>query len=100
MARRFLLGNILDGAIRRIDLRRPFLAGLRTMPDAFVATLRWAAWIVASSLVVTGCSLPYIPGVTSPPPSAGVDLRDANGRIVGTGVFLQQDDGVRVLLDV
>src|SRR5215468_4015417 len=84
-----------------IDLRRAFLAGLPTMSDALVAAIRrWAAWTVAGSLILAGCSLPYIPGVTSPPPSAGVDLRDANGRIVGSGVFLEQDDGVRVLLDV
>src|SRR5262249_41365549 len=60
----------------------------------------WAAWTVRRSLMLAACSLPYIPGVTSRPPSAGGDLRDANGHIVGSGVFLQQDDGVRVLLDV
>jgi Cu-Zn family superoxide dismutase len=70
------------------------------MPHVFAPARRWAVWMVASSLILTGCSLPYIPGVTLPPPSAGVDLRDTNGRIVGSGVFLQQDDGVRVLLDV
>src|SRR5262249_31827372 len=60
----------------------------------------WAAWTVRRSLMLAACSLPYIPGVTSRPPSAGGDLRDANGHIVGSGVVLQQDDGVRVLLDV
>jgi len=59
-----------------------------------------AAWIIALTLVLTSCSLPYIPGVTSPPPSAGVNLKDSAGRIVGSAVFLQQDDGVRILLDV
>jgi Cu-Zn family superoxide dismutase len=44
--------------------------------------------------------LPYIPGVTPPPPAAGVTLRDETGRVVGSGVFLQDSDGVRVLLDV
>ena len=71
------------------------------MSDPLVASIRrWAALTMASLLILAGCSLPYIPGVTSPPPSAGVDLRDANGHIVGSGVFLEQDDGVRVLLDV
>jgi len=59
-----------------------------------------AARIIALTLVLTSCSLPYIPGVTSPPPSAGVNLKDSTGRIVGSAVFLQQDDGVRILLDV
>jgi superoxide dismutase, Cu-Zn family len=59
-----------------------------------------AAWAIALALVLTSCSLPYIPGVTSPPPSAGVNLKDSSGRIVGSAVFLEQDDGVRILLDV
>lgn len=59
-----------------------------------------AASALALALVLTSCSLPYIPGVTSPPPSAGVNLKDSSGRIVGSAVFLQQDDGVRILLDV
>jgi len=59
-----------------------------------------AAWIIVLTLAVTSCSLPYIPGVTLPPPSAGVNLKDSAGRIVGSAVFLEQDDGVRILLDV
>ena len=59
-----------------------------------------AAWIIVLTLAVTSCSLPYIPGVTLPPPSAGVNLKDSTGRIVGSAVFLEQDDGVRILLDV
>src|SRR5262245_1756994 len=84
----------------RIDLRCPLLAGLRPMPYVFAPARRWAVWMVANSLILAGCSLPYIPGVTSPPPSAGVDLRDANGRIVGSGVFLEQGDGVREVVVV
>jgi Cu-Zn family superoxide dismutase len=59
-----------------------------------------AAWIVTLTLALTSCSLPYIPGVTTPPPAAGVTLKDATGRVVGSGVFLQQDGGVRILLDL
>lgn len=65
-----------------------------------MTTLRRAAWIIALTLALTSCSLPYIPYVTSPPPAAGVTLKDATGRVVGSGVLLQQDDGVRVLLDL
>lgn len=61
---------------------------------------RAATRIIALALALPSCSLPYIPGVTSPPPTAGVTLRDANGRVAGSAVFLQEDDGVRVLLDV
>ena len=59
-----------------------------------------AAGIIALTLALTSCSLPYIPGVTSPQPAAGVNLKDATGHIVGSAVFLQEDDGVRILLDV
>lgn len=59
-----------------------------------------AAALPALALVLTACSLPYIPGVTKPPPSAGATLKDANGRVVGSAVFLQESDGVRILLDV
>jgi Cu-Zn family superoxide dismutase len=63
--------------------------------------MRHAAWIVALTVVfMTSCRLPYVPGVTPPPPSAGVTLRDADGRVVGSGVLLQDSDGVRVLLDI
>jgi superoxide dismutase, Cu-Zn family len=72
---------------------------------AFVAhrsapTLGRAAWIIVLTLALTSCSLPYIPGVTSPPPAAGVTLRDATGRVVGSAVFLQENGSVRILLDV
>ena len=63
-------------------------------------TLSRAAWIIALTLALTSCSLPYIPGVTSPPPAAGVTLRDATGRVVGSAVFLQENGSVRILLDV
>ena len=63
-------------------------------------TLRRTTWITALALALTSCSLPYIPGVTSPPPAAGVTLRDATGRTVGSAVLLQEGDGVRILLDV
>ena len=59
-----------------------------------------AAGILALGLALSSCTLPYVPGVTSPPPAAGVTLKDANGRVVGSGVFLQESDGVRILLDV
>ena len=56
--------------------------------------------ILALALVLSACRLPYVPGVTSPPPSAGATLRDSAGRIVGSAVLLQESDGVRILLDV
>ena len=59
-----------------------------------------AARLIALASALTSCSVPYIPGVTSPPPSAGVTVKDATGRVVGSGVFLQEDDGVRILLDL
>jgi Cu-Zn family superoxide dismutase len=62
--------------------------------------LRQAPCIIAVALGLASCTLPYIPGVTLPPPSAGTTLRDASGRVVGSAVFLQEDDGVRILLDV
>ena len=62
--------------------------------------LRQAPCTIALALGLASCSLPYIPGVTLPPPSAGTTLRDASGRVVGSAVFLQEDDGVRILLDV
>ncbi len=63
-------------------------------------TLRQAAWIVALALALTSCRLPYVPGVTSPPPMAGVNLRNAAGSVVGSAVLLQESDGVRILLDL
>jgi Cu-Zn family superoxide dismutase len=62
--------------------------------------MKRAASIIALTLALTSCSLPYIPGVTNPPPSAGVTLRDANGHMVGSAVLLQESDGVRILLDI
>lgn len=44
--------------------------------------------------------MPYIPGVTSGPPVAGATVKDSSGRVVGSAVFLQGDDGVRILLDL
>ena len=59
-----------------------------------------AASILVLTLTLAACSLPYVPGVTSPSPSAGVTLKDATGKVVGSGVFVQESDGVRILLDV
>jgi superoxide dismutase, Cu-Zn family len=56
--------------------------------------------ILALALVLSACRLPYVPGVTSPPPAAGATLKDSSGRIVGSAVLLQESDGVRILLDV
>ena len=57
-------------------------------------------WIVALTLSLSACRMPYIPGVTEGPPAAGATLKDSNGRVVGSAVFLQQSDGVRILLDL
>jgi Cu-Zn family superoxide dismutase len=62
--------------------------------------LRQALCIIALALGLASCRLPYIPGVTLPPPSAGTTLKDASGRVVGSAVFLQESNGVRILLDV
>ena len=58
------------------------------------------AWIVALTLSLSACSMPYIPGVTEGPPTAGATIKDASGRVVGSAVLLQQGDGVRILLDL
>ena len=71
-----------------------------TIANRFVIASMWTGRLIVTTLVLTGCSLPYIPRVTSPPPSAGVTLKDATGRVVGSAVLLEQDGGVRVLLDV
>ena len=65
-----------------------------------MTSLKSVVWIVALTLSLSGCTMPYIPGVTSGPPTAGSTVRDSNGRVVGSAVFLQQDDGVRILLDL
>jgi Cu-Zn family superoxide dismutase len=56
--------------------------------------------ITALALSVGGCSLPYIPGITTPPPAAVARLVDTGGRVVGQAVLLQQGGSVRILLDV
>lgn len=61
---------------------------------------RWAAWVVALALVAPACRMPYVPGVTSPPPAAIARLLDSGGRTVGSATLLQDRAGVRVLLDV
>jgi superoxide dismutase, Cu-Zn family len=61
---------------------------------------RRAAWIIALALALTACRMPYVPGVTPPPPAAVANLADSSGRVVGKAVLLQQRAGVRILLDV
>src|SRR5437667_12572666 len=61
---------------------------------------RRVAGIIALTLALTACRMPYIPGVTSPPPAAIANLADSSGRVVGKAVLLQQGGGVRILLDV
>ena len=65
-----------------------------------MTTLTSVARIVALALSLSACSMPYVPGVTSPPPAAGVTLKDSSGRVVGSAVLLQKGDGVRILLDL
>jgi len=64
------------------------------------AAVRAAAGLVALALGVGACRLPYVPGFTPAFPSAVANLSDANGRVVGHAVFLQQRGSVRILLDV
>ncbi len=63
-------------------------------------TGRGAGVVVALALAAGACRLPYVPGVTSPPPAAVAHLADAGGRVVGNAVFLQERGGVRILVDV
>ena len=58
------------------------------------------AILLALALALSGCRLPYVPGVTSPPPAASVTLKDASGRIVGSAVLLQDGGNVRILMDL
>jgi len=64
------------------------------------APMRAGAWILLAALALSGCRLPYVPGFTSPPPSAVAHLADANGKVVGQSVLLQKGGSVRILLDV
>jgi Cu-Zn family superoxide dismutase len=61
---------------------------------------RLAASVVAVALVSASCRLPYVPPFTPAPPAGVAQLIDANGRVVGQAVMLQQRGGVRLLLDV
>jgi Cu-Zn family superoxide dismutase len=61
---------------------------------------RIAGAVIAVGLVAASCRLPYVPPFTTPPPAATAHLADANGRVVGQAVLLQQGGGVRILLDV
>jgi len=56
--------------------------------------------VMLLALATGACSIPYIPGLTPAPPAGGVDLKDANGKIVGKGVLVQEGRKVRLLLDV
>ena len=56
--------------------------------------------LIALALVLSGCRLPYVPGITKSWPSAVAHVTDATGRVVGNAVFLQERRSVRVLLDV
>ena len=69
------------------------LAGRGSLPRLVVG-------LVALCLGLTGCRLPYVPGITNPPPAAAARLVDARGRAVGNATLLQERRGVRVLLDV
>src|SRR5262245_44064696 len=77
------------------------LAALGRRRGTSATTWRRVACVVAFVAVgATGCRLPYVPGVTSPPPAAVARLVDGNGRTVGNATFLQERKGVRILLDV
>jgi Cu-Zn family superoxide dismutase len=65
-----------------------------------MTALRRGGWFIALTLALTACRLPYVPGVTSPPPAAGATLRDSSGRVVGSAVLLQRGGGVRILIDL
>ena len=58
--------------------------------------------ILAIAITLAGCRLPYIPYVpfTSVAPAAVAQLKDANGRVAGNAVFVQDNGSVRVIIDV
>jgi superoxide dismutase, Cu-Zn family len=57
--------------------------------------------LVALALLAAGCQLvPYMPYVRPAPPAALARLLDGTGQPVGTAVFWQERNGVRILLDV
>ena len=75
-------------------------AGTALVAARSLIASRRAAPIIALTLALAACRLPYIPPVTSPPPAAVARLADANGRVLGQAVFLQQGGGVRILMDL
>ena len=58
--------------------------------------------IFSIAITLAGCRLPYIPYVpfTSVAPAALAQLKDANGRVAGNAVFVQDNGSVRVIIDV
>jgi len=75
-------------------------AGKALVPDRSASAWTGAVWIIALTLGLTACRLPYVPGVTSPPPAAVAHFADANGRVVGHAVLLQDGGGVRIVIDL
>jgi Cu-Zn family superoxide dismutase len=61
---------------------------------------RRCAAAISLAAAVAGCRLPYVPGFTLPPPAAVAHLTDANGRVVGHAVLLQDGGSVRIVIDI
>ena len=57
-------------------------------------------WIIALTLALTACRLPYFPPYTLPPPAAVAHLADSSGRAVGNAVLLPEGGSVRILIDL
>jgi Cu-Zn family superoxide dismutase len=75
-------------------------AGKTPFDGRSVTDWRRAAIIIALTLGLTACSLPYIPGYTLPPPAAVAHLVDSSGRAVGNAVMLEEGGSVRILIDL
>jgi superoxide dismutase, Cu-Zn family len=57
--------------------------------------------IAGLALLASGCGMiPYVAGYSPHPPSAGVTIGDSSGRVVGSGVFVEERKGVRILIDL
>jgi superoxide dismutase, Cu-Zn family len=88
--------------MKRVLLIVAFVMVAIAVQVASVSATHWCGGAYDPKLGTSfgSCPGPAHPGVTSSPPAAGVTLKDSSGRVVGSAVLLQKDDGVRILLDL
>lgn len=65
-------------------------------PERHLDRARQILRTLAIAIAIAGCRIPFISG----DPAAVAQLRDANGRAVGTAVLVQTNGSVRIVLDV